>query len=189
MFEEILAALSKVLRKHSISYMVIGGQAVLLYGEPRVTRDIDITLGVDAGHLDEVLDVARELSLRTLPGEVRKFVHQTMVLPCLHEDTGIRVDFIFSFTPYETQAIQRSNRVPIQGTDVCFASPEDLIIHKMFAGRPRDMEDVRSILLRNDDVDIPYIQSWLDEFDTSTGEKGFRKRFEEVQAQLRDSHT
>ncbi|HQM73496.1 MAG TPA: DUF6036 family nucleotidyltransferase, partial [Deltaproteobacteria bacterium] len=102
---------------------------------------------------------------------------------------GIRVDFIFSFTPYETQAIQRSNRVPIQGTDVCFASPEDLIIHKMFAGRPRDMEDVRSILLRNDDVDIPYIQSWLDEFDTSTGEKGFRKRFEEVQAQLRDSHT
>jgi len=26
--------------------MVIGGQAVLLYGEPRLTRDIDITLGI-----------------------------------------------------------------------------------------------------------------------------------------------
>ena len=46
MFEEILAALSRVLQKRSIPYMVIGGQAVLLYGEPRVTRDIDITLGV-----------------------------------------------------------------------------------------------------------------------------------------------
>lgn len=189
MFEEILASLSRVLQKHSIPYMVIGGQAVLLYGEPRVTRDIDITLGVDTDHLDELLEVARELSLRTLPGEVREFVHQTMVLPCLHEDSGIRVDFIFSFTPYETQAIGRCKRVPIQDTDVCFASPEDVIIHKIFAGRPRDMEDVRSILLRNDDVDIPYIQSWLDEFDISTEEKGFRKRFEEVHAQLRNGHT
>ena len=189
MFEEILAALSKVLQKRSILYMVIGGQAVLLYGEPRVTRDIDITLGVDAAHLDELLEVARELSLRTLPGDVRKFVHQTMVLPCLHDDTGIRVDFIFSFTPYETQAIQRSNRIQIQGTEVCFASPEDVIIHKIFAGRPRDMEDVRSILLRNDNVDIPYIQSWLDDFDLSTEEKGFRKRFEELQIDLRKYHT
>jgi len=51
------------------------------------------------------------------------------------------------------------------------------------------MEDVRSILLRNDDVDIPYIQSWLDEFDMSTEEHEFRKRFEELQAQLRTSHT
>ena len=189
MFEEILAALSKVLQKRSIPYMVIGGQAVLLYGEPRVTRDIDITLGVDADHLDELLEVARDLSLRTLPDEVRKFVQQTMVLPCLHEDTGIRVDFIFSFTPYETQAIQRSNRIQIQGTEVCFASPEDVIIHKIFAGRPRDMEDVRSILLRNDNVDIHYIQSWLDEFDISTEEKGFRKRLEELQAHLRNSNT
>ena len=189
MFEEILAALGRVLQKRSIPYMVIGGQAVLLYGEPRVTRDIDITLGVDAGHLDELLELAKELSLRTLPDEVRKFVLQTMVLPCLHEDTGIRIDFIFSFTPYENQAIQRANRIQIQGTEVCFASPEDVIIHKVFAGRPRDMEDARSILLRNDNVDIPYIQAWLDEFDISSEEKGFRKRFEEVRSDLRKYHT
>lgn len=106
MFEEILASLGKALRIRSIPYMVIGGQAVLLYGEPRLTRDIDITLGVDTGCLDEILDLAGELSLRALPDDVKEFALQTMVLPCLHEKTGIRVDFIFSFTPYETQAIQ-----------------------------------------------------------------------------------
>jgi len=163
--------------------MVIGGQAVLLYGEPRLTRDIDITLGVDADRLDDVLALARELSLRVLPENVRDFVLQTMVLPCLHEESGIRVDFIFSFTPYEAQAIKRANRVQILGTGVCFASPEDVIIHKIFAGRPRDMEDARSILLRNDDLDIPYIQSWLDEFDDSSEEKGFGKSFEELLGQ------
>ncbi|MCK9264724.1 MAG: nucleotidyltransferase family protein [Deltaproteobacteria bacterium] len=184
MFEEILAALSKALQGRSIPYMVIGGQAILLYGEPRLTRDIDITLGVDADRLDDVLALARELSLRVLPDNVRDFVLQTMVLPCLHEESGIRVDFIFSFTPYEAQAIKRANRVQILGTEVCFASPEDMIIHKIFAGRPRDREDVRSILLRNDDLDIPYIRSWLDEFDESSEEKGFRKSFEELLGQI-----
>jgi len=110
--------------------MVIGGQAVLLYGEPRLTRDIDITLGVDTGCLDEILDLAGELSLRALPDDVKEFALQTMVLPCLHEKTGIRVDFIFSFTPYETQAIQRANKIEILETEVCFASPEDVISTK-----------------------------------------------------------
>jgi hypothetical protein len=41
MFEELLARLGSALDKHSIPYMIIGGQAVLLYGEPRLTRDID----------------------------------------------------------------------------------------------------------------------------------------------------
>lgn len=81
MFEEILARLGRVLQKRSIPYMVIGGQAVLLYGEPRVTRDIDVALGVDIDRLDEVLELSQELSLRALPEETREFVLKTMVLP------------------------------------------------------------------------------------------------------------
>ncbi len=53
MFEKILSSLGVSLNKHSLRYMICGGQAVLLYGEPRLIRDIDIALGVD--HLDEIL--------------------------------------------------------------------------------------------------------------------------------------
>ncbi len=35
-------------RKAAIPYMVIGEQAVLLYGEPHLTKDIDITVGIGA---------------------------------------------------------------------------------------------------------------------------------------------
>lgn len=180
MFEEILEALGIVLQTHHIPYMIIGGQAVLLYGEPRLTRDIDITLGVDIDHLDELLEVAKELFLKPLPQDTPVFVRQTMVLPCLHEKTGIRVDFIFSFTPYESQAIQRANRVTIKDGVVCFASVEDVIIHKIFAGRPRDLEDVRSILLRNPGIDRQYIYSWLKEFDASSPEDQFLKTFQAI---------
>lgn len=46
MFEKTLSEIGKSLEKHNLPYIIIGGQAVLLYGEPRLTRDIDITLGV-----------------------------------------------------------------------------------------------------------------------------------------------
>jgi hypothetical protein len=62
---------------------------------------------------------------------------------------------------------------------VCFASLEDLIIHKILAGRPRDLEDVRSILLKNQAVDLDYVHHWLREFDRSLGEKSL-ERFEEL---------
>jgi hypothetical protein len=56
---------------------------------------------------------------------------------------------------------------------------EDLIIHKVLAGRPRDLEDVRTILLKNPGFDLEYVQRSLREFDRSLGEK-LLERFEEV---------
>ena len=180
MFEKILSGIDASLKKRDIPYMIIGGQAVLLYGEPRLTRDIDITLGVSVDHLDELLAVVQELTLKPLPKDLKSFVRQTMVLPALDETTGIRVDFIFSFTPYETEAIKRAKKIKIMDREVNFASPEDLIIHKIFAGRPRDIEDVRTVLLKNPDIDVQYIRKWLKEFDLFSEKKEFLKTFEEV---------
>jgi predicted nucleotidyltransferase len=107
-----------------------------------------------------------------------------MVLPTLDETTGIRADFIFSFTPYETEAIKRAKKVTILNQKVNFASPEDLIIHKIFAGRPRDIEDVKTVLLKNPDVDKEYIRGCLKELDESSEEKNFLKIFEGVVKEL-----
>jgi len=180
MFDKTLSAIGKSLKEHDLPYMIIGGQAVLLYGEPRLTRDIDITLGVSIDLLETLLSVIKELSLVPLPEDIEKFVRQTMVLPTLDEATGIRVDFIFSFTPYETEAIKRAKRVTILDQKVNFASPEDLIIHKIFSGRPRDIEDVRTVLVKNPDIDKQYIRRWLKEFDESSEENNFIKIFEGI---------
>ncbi len=121
MFDKILARLGATLNESNLPYMIIGGQAVLLYGEPRLTRDIDITLGVGIDHLDALLQTMKKIPLRALPENVAAFVQQTMVLPAIDEATGIRVDFIFSSTPYESQAINRANHIRILGQDVSFA--------------------------------------------------------------------
>ncbi|MFO7665973.1 MAG: DUF6036 family nucleotidyltransferase [Desulfobacterales bacterium] len=177
MFDKILARLGAILNESNLPYMIIGGQAVLLYGEPRLTMDIDITLGVGIDYLDALIRMIKKIPLKSIPEDSTAFVKQTMVFPAVDESTGIRVDFIFSFTPYELQAIKRANHIKILGQDVAFARVEDLIIHKIFAGRPRDMEDVRIILLKNRDIDTRYIENWLMEFDAAADEKIFLSGF------------
>ncbi len=156
--------------------MIIGGQAVLLYGEPRLTKDIDITLGLTPEKLSEIESLSKKLKLRILVRKPKDFVKKTMVLPVEDEKTGISIDFIFSFSEYEKQAIKRANPVKIINTDVKFASLEDVVIHKIIAGRARDLEDVETMLLKNPDYDEKYIKNWLKKFDKSM-QKNFSKTF------------
>src|SRR5208283_335358 len=141
MFNQLLERSALGLDERQIPYMVIGGQAVLIYGEPRLTRDIDITLGVGPEHLADVLELAWASGWRVLVEKPDEFVQRTMVLPLDDPQSGIRIDLIFSFSPYEREAMDRVRRVSIGKSTVRFAAPEDVIVHKITAGRPRDLED------------------------------------------------
>ena len=170
MFEKLLKKIAHILDAAAVPYMLIGGQAVLLYGEPRLTKDIDITLGVGIEGLEKLRTIATQLGFSILVEDVENFVQRTMVLPAVDTSSGIRIDFIFSFSPYERGAIARSKKVDINGVVVHFAALEDVIIHKMIAGRPRDIEDIRSMLLKNPTYDLSYIETWLAQFDDSFDE-------------------
>jgi len=171
----LLAEIARCLDEANIPYMIIGGQAVLLYGEPRLTRDIDITLGIIPSKLPELLEALEEIGLEILVEDFHRFVEDTWVLPVYHSASGFRVDFIFSWTEYERMAIGRGRKVMLENYPVNYATPEDLIIHKIFSGRPRDMEDVRSVLL-NQKLNVEEIRKWLIEFERLTGEN-YLERF------------
>ena len=180
----LLVDLAKALDRAGIPYMVIGGQAVLVYGEPRLTRDIDITLGIAPDALPQVLTVAKEVNLHILVDNPEDFVQRLWVLPTLHPPSGLRVDFIFSWTPYEQQALERARPIEIEGYPVRFASPEDVIIHKILSGRPRDLEDVCGIL-RKQKVDVDYIHRWLEAFEQTLGQP-LVQRFEQIRQEVQN---
>lgn len=184
MFQRLLKKIGPCLDKHRIPYMVIGGQAVLLYGEPRLTKDIDITLGVGLDRLGEMKAMVDLLNLKYLTKDVDAFVKETMVLPVIDKKSGIRIDFIFSYSPYERQAIERAKSIFFGSKSVQFAALEDVVIHKMIAERPRDIEDVESILLKNPDYDSHYIEKWLAEFDLALDKK-YGVTFADIQKRLK----
>lgn len=179
MFQRLLEQIATGLESCGVPYMVIGGQALLLYGEPRLTRDIDVTLGAGPERLEDIRRLVAGWGGRLLVESPAEFVQKTMVLPCLEPESGIRVDFIFSFSPYERQAIERACAVPMGNARVRFATAEDLIIHKIIAGRARDLEDVRGVLLKNPHLDASYVRRWLREFDASLAET-FIQKFDDL---------
>jgi len=183
-FERLLKKIAIQLREGAIPYMVMGGQAVLLYGEPRLTRDIDITLGIGVEELSKVQKILRTMGLKILVKNNKEFVAKTMVLPAMDRESGIRIDFTFSYSLYERQAIERAKEIKLGRTSVRFASLEDLVIHKVIAERARDLEDVRSILLKNPKYDSHDIEKWLAEFDKSLGEH-FLKVFRSIEKETR----
>jgi hypothetical protein len=53
-------------------------------------------------------------------------------------------------------------------------------------GRPRDLEDVRALILKNQGIDVSYIRGWLREFDAAVQERGFLPTFEEILKKARN---
>lgn len=178
----LLAGLANGLAASGIPFMLIGGQAVLLHGRPRLTDDIDATLGVGPDRLHSVLEACATIGLAPLPEDLQRFVGETFVLPTRHELTGMRVDLIFSTLPYEAEAIARAVRVSIGGAEVPFATAEDLLIHKLFAGRPRDIEDAVGVVRRQgDSLDWDYVGRWVQAFAEVPG----REALPQLLAQVR----
>ena len=160
MFGALLERLAREFDGRRMPYMVIGGQAVLVHGEPRLTRDIDITLRLTTDEFAAVLGAIDSAGLKVLVDSPEAFVRDTWVLPCEDVSSGIRVDLMFSFSAYEQQAIARSIAIPMGSTPERFAAVEDLVIHKLVAGRPRDIEDARIVLQKNTGLGRDYIRKW-----------------------------
>ena len=99
MFTQLLEQIALGLEDRQIPYMIIGGQAVLIYGEPRLTRDIDITLGVGQSALRTFWRLHAHHAWRVLVEDPEQFVQRTMVLPLEDSQSGIRIDLILLFLP------------------------------------------------------------------------------------------
>ena len=183
-FAPLLAALCRELRRRDLPFMFIGGQAVLLHGSPRLTHDVDLALGVGPEGIQSVLKVCEAAGLRPLASDPARFAQETFVCPALHEASGVRVDFIFATTPFEEGAIRRAGRVRVGGESTPFATAEDLILLKLFAGRPRDIEDARSVVRRQNALDWPYLERWGGEFATIEG----REYLPDMIRELRELH-
>jgi hypothetical protein len=155
--ERALVDLATALSDAGIPYMVIGGLANAVWGEPRATLDIDVTVALEPEALDRLITAVVPLFQPLVP-DPASFVRETHVLPVASEQ-GVRADLILGVLPFELLAIERATAISIQQQDVRFCTAEDLILLKAVSTRTRDLDDVQGILRRRiDSLDLEYLE-------------------------------
>lgn len=163
-----LKTLVKFLSTQKIKYIILGGIAVAIYGEPRLTADIDINIIFDKRKINEFLNKAKRFNFYPAFSKIKKIVRKTGVIPMKFKKGKVtgKVDIIVAENILEYTAIKRGRIKRIDSIRARFVSPEDLIIHKITSSRPRDMEDLRGILFRQrGKLDFKYIRYWLRKID------------------------
>lgn len=152
------------LEDNHIPYAVLGGLALQHWGEPRTTQDVDIVLLVPSKQKDDLLQ-AMLRRFRPRMADALSFAKQYRVL-LVRTSSDVPVDISLGIPGYEEEALRRASKVSFNGLPpISILSAEDLIIHKCVAGRPRDIEDVERVLLRQRvKLDLRYIRNWLREF-------------------------
>lgn len=131
-----------------LPYAVIGGMAVQWWGEPRATRDVDLTVMTP---LDRPSTAFIRQILKRFPGRIEnaeEFARRNRVI-LITASNGCPADISMGLPGYEEEVMQRATEVELEpGKAIRICSAEDLIIHKAVAGRPQDVRDVEGIVYR-----------------------------------------
>lgn len=140
---ELLAAIAPVLSRWGRWY-VFGAQAVTAHGVPRLSADVDVTIALQP---DDPLQFAREMTdagfTPRFPNPA--FVRATRIMPFVHEATGMPVDVVLAGSGLEEEFIERARPMEIGGATVPIIDLSDLMVAKILAGRPKDLEDVAAL--------------------------------------------
>ena len=100
--------------------------------------------------------------MSTSPSKFPLSASRTGVFPFLHDRTAVPLDAVLAGAGLEEVFLDRAINVQIEGTTVPVICPEDLIVTKILAGRPKDIEDVRGVLReRGESLDIRRIRGTL----------------------------
>jgi len=142
-------------------FCFIGGVAVQRWGEPRLTQDVDLTVLTGFGDEERFTDALIAAFAPRRP-DARDFALRHRVL-LVRTDSGVDVDVAFGALPFEARTIQRASLWEwTTDRSLMTCSAEDLVVHKVFAGRDLDWGDVERILTRqHGKLDLAHIREEL----------------------------
>jgi hypothetical protein len=143
---EALDDLQRAFARLGIRWFLFGAQAAILYGVARLSADIDVTVDPGGRSSSELVALLGEAGFDLAVADAEGFVEATRVLPLVHRSSRIPVDVVLAGPGLEEQFFAGARERLVGEARVPVVSPEDLVAMKVLAGRPRDIEDVATIL-------------------------------------------
>lgn len=178
---ELLAALADVLRRWGDRWYLFGAQSVLVWGRPRLTADVDVTVALDPDDPTRFVSDMEVSGFRLRVRDVDGFVRRTHVLPFIHSKTGMPLDVVLAASGLESGFLDRARRTWIGDLQIPVICPEDLVVAKVLAGRAKDLGDVLGVLARQKGrLDLARIRESLKALEDALAQSDLRPAFERL---------
>jgi hypothetical protein len=148
-----------------VPYAVMGGMAVRAYGIPRPTHDLDFTIILSRDRLQQLFEAAASAGYSIPPEYDAGWVDQVGGMPLVRArlylaDKAIDVDIFLAESRFQRELMDRRRKESVDGQTVWLVSPEDLILLKLIARRPRDLIDVADVFFMQGELDKEYMRRW-----------------------------
>jgi hypothetical protein len=183
---ELLQRVVETFDRLQIPYLVTGSVAAMAYGEPRLTNDIDIVVGVENRHIAGLLAAFPPDAFYLSEEAIQEAIRAEGQFNIIHPGSGLKVDVIVrKETPFEQSRFTRGRIVrPADTYAAAFASAEDVIIKKMEyyreGGSEKHLRDIAGILkISAGEIDETYIVEWADRLGLRPIWDAIKRRLEE----------
>lgn len=166
----LLVNIVRIFEQLNLPYLVTGGMAVLVWGRPRFTADIDIIIELKPSDVSDLVKALKDLSKAGYIDEdiANEMVRKGGEFNFIDGETGIKIDFwIFDKGIFDLSRLKRRVAKEILGQKIYFTSPEDLILSKLKwfkeSHSNRHLEDAESVLkISGAGLDMKYIKDWAE---------------------------
>ncbi len=163
--DEVVLRVVEILNKMDIPYFLTGAMAVVYYGEPRTTHDIDLIIVVKESDVNlMVINFEQDFYIDEF--SIRTAIEEKDMFNAVHKETGFKVDFwILGEDDYNKERFKRRVQVNVLGTKIYLPTAEDAIISKLEWFKMSDIDkhyyDALGIYrIQKGNLDTDYINNW-----------------------------
>ncbi len=157
--EDIVTDIAKIMKKLDIDYAIVGGIAVVCWGNIRTTRDVDVIMDLKHEKIQEFVDVLCANGFSIDEYEIQEALKEKSHFTIFDTLSVYHIDAKGAYGAGEKQTIKTERKIDNNGVEILMASPEDTIINKLIFAREHDINDAIGIYVRQTGkLDEKYIE-------------------------------
>ncbi len=132
----------KFLNSNRVRYLLIGGWAVGIYSNPRMTADIDFLIGIDGKNIENMIKALTDFGLKGVQKEFFTIEDNTFRIG----RSPLKIDILNKASGIDFEKCYLQKKViKLDGINIKIISKADLIKSKMAAKRPKDLADLAEL--------------------------------------------
>jgi len=166
-----------------IRYLVTGSVAAMLYGEPRVTHDIDLVVFLRPADIARLPSAFPPPEFYVPPPEIigAEISRERGSFNIIHADSALKADFYtVNRDEIDGWAFRNAKKYSIKGTTIGLAPAEYVIVRKLEfyreGGSEKHVRDIRSMLaVSGDQIDKSELYEWIQR-------RGLQEQWQKIQS-------